>query len=97
MGMLRQAGFSAMGMYRANIILDSYIYGFALQEVSWPSEAEGETELAAAFMDRTVQEEYPHLYETAELAARGEIWIPTDFAIGLDVILESFEQIRLSS
>ena len=94
MGMLRQAGFSVMGTYRANIILDSYIYGFALQEVSWPSEEAGESALAAAFMDRTVQAEYPHLYDTAELAARGEIWLSTDFEVGLDVILQSLERIR---
>ena len=52
-------------------VLDSYIYGFALQEASLPFDTGEETsELAQAIVAQFPAEEYPHLAEfTFEHAA----------------------------
>ena len=94
LGVLRGAGFSDMGAYRANLVLDSYVYGFTLQEVAWPTSADRESDLAASFIDRTVQTEYPNLVDIAKLSVNGSIDIRADFEVGLDAILDSLERIR---
>ena len=38
-------------------------------------------------MDRTAREAFPNLYQIAGLAARGEIWVASDFEIGLDTLM----------
>jgi AcrR family transcriptional regulator len=93
MGFLRDAGFSSMGTYRANLMLDSFIYGFVLQEVSWPTTS-GESEYAAAYLERVKRQQYPNIVAVAELAVRGEIDLAIDFEVGLNLILESLERLR---
>jgi len=97
LGVLRGAGFSAMGAYRANLVLDSYVYGFTLQEVAWPAPADDPSEMAAGFLDRTTRDSFPNLVDVAELAAEGQIDIGADFEVGLDAVLESLELIRDAS
>ena len=94
LGVLREAGFSIVGAYRANLILDSYVYGFTLQEVSWAAPTKDESELAAAFVDRTLGDAYPNLVDVAALVAQRGVDIQADFEVGLDAILDSLEQIR---
>ena len=98
LAVLREAGFSLLWAYRANLMLDSYVYGFTLQEVSWvawpPESDEREWELAAAFVDRTDEAEFPNLVGIARLSAEGQIDIRADFEVGLDAILDSLERIR---
>jgi len=83
-----------LGSYRANLMLDSYVYGFTLQEVSWEKPTKDESELAASFIDRTQEVVYPNLVAVAVLSAEGGIDIPADFEVGLDAILDSLERIR---
>jgi AcrR family transcriptional regulator len=94
LGMLRDAGFSAMAAYQANLILDSYLYGFTLQEVSWPTSSEGPSEMASSFIDRTARDAYPNLMAVAALAADGQVDIAADFEIGLEVILDGLDRLR---
>jgi AcrR family transcriptional regulator len=98
MGFLREAGFSRMGVYRANLMLDSYIYGFVLQEASWPTASwpttDGQSELAAAYFEQTRREDFPNIVAVAELAMRGEIDLAADFEVGLDVMLDGLERLR---
>jgi hypothetical protein len=94
LGVLRDAGFSAMGAFRANLVLDSYVFGFTLQEVSWPASPDGPSELAASFVAGNMHAQYPNLVAVATLAADGRIDIGSDFEIGLDAILDSLERIR---
>ena len=98
LSILHEAGFSELGAYRANLTIDSYIYGFTLQEVSWvewpPESADREWEMAEAFVDRTDETEFPNLVGIARLSTAGQIDIRKDFEVGLDVILDSLEQIR---
>ena len=100
LGVLREAGFSQLGAYRANLTIDSYVYGFTLQEVAWeawPQTDGGGFEAAASFVERTGPDEYSNLSGIAELAAGGGIDIGADFAAGLDVILDSLERMREAS
>src|ERR1039458_9823239 len=62
LGSLRQAGFPVALATHAASVLDSYIYGFALQEASLPFEAGEETaDLARMIMARFTPGQYPHL------------------------------------
>ena len=98
MQVLHGAGFSQLGAYRANLTIDSYVYGFTLQEVSWvdwpPESPGGEWDLAEAFIDRTDEAEFPNLVGIAQLSAAGQIDIRADFEVGLDAILDSLKRIR---
>ena len=98
---LREAGFDQLAAYRANLTIDSYVYGFTLQEVSWvdwpPESADREWELAEAFVERTEEAEFPNLVGIAQLSASGRIDIRADFEVGLDAILDSLERIRDAS
>src|SRR2546421_3597334 len=63
-GSLRRAGFSIEMAAHAFSVLDSYIYGFALQEASLPFDTAEETaELAQTILARFPPDEYPHLTE----------------------------------
>ncbi|MEV7286324.1 TetR/AcrR family transcriptional regulator [Streptomyces sp. NPDC093252] len=88
-GALRAAGFSvAMAAHTVSLI-DSYLYGFVLQEVSLPFRGEPERdEVAGAIIDRMPADAYPHL---AELAAEHVMKPGYDYAdefdFGLTLIL----------
>ena len=98
LGVLRAAGFSELGAYRANLTLDSFVYGFTLQEVSWvawpPESADREWELAEAFVARTDETEFPNLVGIAQLSVSGKIDLATDFEVALDAILDGLERIK---
>ncbi|HEY5988576.1 MAG TPA: TetR/AcrR family transcriptional regulator C-terminal domain-containing protein, partial [Streptosporangiaceae bacterium] len=67
LGCLRGAGFSIEKTAHAYSVLDSYIYGFALQEASLPFDTAQETaRVAQQILGRFPAQQYPHL---AELAA----------------------------
>ncbi|WP_426513040.1 TetR/AcrR family transcriptional regulator [Dactylosporangium sp. McL0621] len=92
-GCLRDAGFSIELTAHAFWILDSYIYGFALQERSLPFRTPQETaELAPDIQMRVPAGGYPHL---AELATQHVLQPGYDydfeFEFGLDLILDGIE------
>jgi len=95
LGCLRGAGFSVELTAHAYSLLDSYIYGFALQEASLPFGTPEETaQVAHEIAGQMPAGEYPHL---AELAA-AHILQPgyqygSEFEIGLDLILDALERI----
>ena len=93
-GTLRAAGFSIALAAHAFSVLDSYIYGFALQERSLPFETAEETaELAQAIMARFPADEYPHLTElTVEHVLQPGYDYGDEFEFGLDLILDGLER-----
>jgi AcrR family transcriptional regulator len=93
-GTLRSAGFPIALVAHAFSALDSYIYGFALQQRSLPFETEEETaELAAAIMARFPADQYPHLVElTVEHVLQPGYDYGEEFALGLDLILDGLER-----
>jgi AcrR family transcriptional regulator len=94
LGCLRGAGFSVPLAAHAFSLLDSYIYGFALQERSLPFDTpEHAAELAQEILARFPVDEYPHLAElTAEHVLQPGYDYGNEFAFGLDLILEGLER-----
>src|SRR3954454_1986493 len=66
LGCLREAGFSVELTAHAYSLLDSYIYGFALQEASLPFGTQEETaHVTQEIAGQMPADEYPHLAELA--------------------------------
>lgn len=95
LGCLRRGGLSWQATAHAYAIVDAFIYGFALQEATLPSQAEGEfvevaQDMAAAFD----AESYPHLVAfTVEHVLQPGYEFSDTFEFGLDLILDSLARI----
>ena len=94
-GCLRNAGFSVELTAHAYSVLDSYIYGFALQERSLPFDTPDETaELAQVILAQFPADEYPHLAElTTEHVLRPGYDYGNEFEFGLDLILDGLDRL----
>jgi AcrR family transcriptional regulator len=94
LGTLRRGGFSVEMAAHAFSVLDSYIYGFALQEASLPFEVGAETAaLAEEILARAPADEYPNLTElTVEHVLKPGYDYGDEFEFGLDLILDGLEQ-----
>ncbi len=92
-GILRQAGFSVELAAHAYSLLDSYIYGFALQEASLPFDTGEDTaELARTIMAQFPVGEYPHLAElTVQHVLQPGYDYGNEYEFGLDLILDGLE------
>jgi AcrR family transcriptional regulator len=90
LGTLRAAGFSRELTAHAYALLDSYTYGFALQEAGLPFEGpETVADVAAPMMERFATGEYPHLVEMAtEYYLQPGYDFGDEFEFGLDLILD---------
>ncbi|WP_367318822.1 TetR/AcrR family transcriptional regulator [Streptomyces sp. HUAS ZL42] len=96
LGCLRKAGLSVALTAHAYSALDSYIYGFALQESSLPFDTPAETaELAQAILTEAPADQYPHLAElTTQHVLRPGYDYGNEFEFGLDLILDGLESAR---
>jgi hypothetical protein len=92
-GCLREAGFSIEMTLHAYSVLDSHIYGFALQERSLPFTSDDLGEAAENFLSQFPTDEYPYLGETIVESIMKSGWEYADeFEFGLDLILDGLEQ-----
>jgi AcrR family transcriptional regulator len=93
MGCLREAGFPFRDAVHAYNVLDSYTYGFALQEKTIPFETPEES---AEMAKTTVGEQgadYPYLAEVVvEFGKRGYDYTE-EFEFGIDFILDGFARL----
>jgi AcrR family transcriptional regulator len=87
---LRAAGFSPELTAHAYALLDSYTYGFALQEVGLPFDgSDTVADVAEPIMERFATGEYPHLVEMAtDYYLRPGYDFGDEFEWGLNLILE---------
>ena len=94
LGCLRDAGFSLQLAAHAFAALDSYIYGFALQERSLAFGTPEETsELARAFLLQFPTKEYPRLAElTLEHVLQPGYDYGDEYEFGLDLLLDGIER-----
>jgi hypothetical protein len=94
LGCLRRAGFSLELAAHAYSALDSYIYGFALQERGLPFDTPEETaELAQAMLAQFPADEYPHLAEfTFEHIMKPGYDYGNEFEFGLDLLLDGLHK-----
>jgi AcrR family transcriptional regulator len=94
LGCLRQAGFSVELTAHAYSLLDSYIYGFALQEASLPFDTPQQTtQVAQEIFGQFPAGAYPHLTElTIQHVLQPGYHYGGEFEIGLDLILDALER-----
>ena len=95
-GTLRRGGFSVAMAAHAFSVLDSHLYGFALQEATLPFETGEDTaELAREILAMTSPDDYPHLTEmTVEHILQPGYDYGDEFAFGLDLILDGLDRAR---
>ncbi|MGK5113203.1 TetR/AcrR family transcriptional regulator C-terminal domain-containing protein [Geodermatophilus sp. CPCC 205506] len=94
LGCLRGAGFSVALAAHAYSLIDSYVYGFALQERGLPFDtAEEAAELAPAMLAAFPDGAYPHMVEImTEHVLRPGYSYGAEFAFGLDLLLDGLER-----
>ncbi|WP_102141384.1 TetR/AcrR family transcriptional regulator [Mycobacterium hubeiense] len=97
-GCLRSGGFSIAGAAHAISVLDSYTYGFTIQELSLPFRSSAELEdVAGSIVKQLTPDEFPHLTEMiADRALKPGYAYDEEFDIGLDLILDGLERRRES-
>ena len=91
------AGFSIAMAAHAFSAIDSYVYGFALQEATLPfGDTEEETaEVARTMMAQFPTDAYPHLTEfSVEHLLQPGYDYSDEFDFGLDLILDGLEKTR---
>lgn len=90
-GSLRAAGFSVRMAAHAFVLLDSFVYGFVVQEVSLPvAGTEGLVDSGSE-----VTGSFPHLVEMAASHAAGPGYdFDEEFEFGLELILGGLEALR---
>ncbi|MFF0573840.1 TetR/AcrR family transcriptional regulator [Streptosporangium saharense] len=94
LGILRGAGFSVRMAAHAYALLDSYVYGFALQETTLPFDGpQSVTDVVEPMTQQDFADAYPHLVEMAtEHVLKPGYDFGDEFDFGLDVILDALAQ-----
>ena len=97
-GILFRAGFDGPSAVRVYNLLDSYIYGFALQEATLPFSSPEEMAEQSAQMLAGMADAYPNLAAVErELVGTGFVYAE-EFEAGLDIILPALpEPVRTAS
>lgn len=92
-GTLRVAGFSISDAAHVYAVLDSFVYGFALQEAGLPFDGpEDVVGFAEDVLEQIPVEDYPWLAEmTTEHVMQPGYDFGDEFAIGLELILDAFD------
>ena len=90
------AGFTVVMATHANWLLDSYIYGFALQEASLPFDTADELADMAedVFLPQLSADEFPYLIESATVLFTAGYDPAEEFLFGLDLVLAALEPLR---
>lgn len=95
MGCLREAGFPFRQAVHAYNAVQSYTYGFALQEMYLGFETPEESVDVARVTIEEHAAEYPYLAEVlAEFSSSGGYDYDYEFEIALDLVLDSVEQLK---
>lgn len=91
LGASRRHGFSVEMAAHASSLLDSYVYGFALQETTLPFETGEETaELAKEILAGVAPGDFPNLTElTVEHVLKPGYDYSREFEFGLDLIIDA--------
>ena len=91
LGSLRFSGFSLDDAAHAFWLLDSYVYGHIVQEMSMSGTSEPAGAPGPAAQGDAFRTEYPHLAEIAAHALGSPFSFDGEFAHGLEVILTALE------
>ena len=94
LGVYRRAGLTPASTELVFHAVENHVVGYALQEVSFPLEADDLADAARGFLDTLPADDYPHLAEhvcqhlTHDEIERGS------FEFGLDQLLDGIERLR---
>ncbi|PKQ15726.1 MAG: TetR family transcriptional regulator [Actinobacteria bacterium HGW-Actinobacteria-7] len=98
LGVLLRAGFSIDAAPRAFSLLDSYIYGFGIQQFNFSAGGdESPEERAEAILEYIPAETYPYLHQMASHAMQIGYDAEADFDFGLEIILDGLDRILAES
>lgn len=89
-GLLLGAGFDAAGVGDAFMAIDSLVYGFTIQLLSFPLDPKQVSDEAAVMARDVFADEYPNLRRMAETAAGAGFSVELTF--GLDLLLDGLER-----
>ncbi len=94
LGCLRRGGLSLAMTAHAYALVDSYVYGFALQEANLPATGGADmAELAEVIIEPLPEGSYPNLMEfAAEYVLQPGYDFREEFEFGLDLILDGLEE-----
>jgi AcrR family transcriptional regulator len=94
LGILRRSGFSIAMAIHVFTVLDSYVYGFALQEMTMPFDSpEDLTGVAQDILQQFPSDEFPYLAETlSEYVGKSGYDFANEFEFGLDLILDALDR-----
>lgn len=93
---LRRAGFAPVAAIRAFCVLDSYVYGFSIQQKSLPPDPGSATlAIAEQFLRGLPVHGYPHLAEAASNVMQSGFDFSKEFELGLDLILKALKAWRV--
>jgi AcrR family transcriptional regulator len=95
LGVLHAAGFSAELAAHTFSAVDSYVYGFALQEKGLPFDTPEQTaDLAQSMLAQFPVDQFPHLYRfTTEHVMKPGYDYGEEFEFGLDLILDGLDRL----
>ncbi|WAB83487.1 TetR/AcrR family transcriptional regulator [Microcella daejeonensis] len=95
---LRTAGFSVRMATHANWLLNSYVYGHALQEAGLPfaDATELGDMIPEVYLPQLPAEQYPYLHESATQLMAGDYDPADEFTYGLDLVLDALERARIA-
>ena len=96
LGCLVNAGFSIEDADHAMNAINSHLYGFTLQELNHPFEANEYAEAAEHYIDRIPAEQFPHLNRLATSVMTRQYDGIDSFEFGLDILLDGLDRMKNS-
>lgn len=99
-GLLLADGFTASQAYRAFLTLDSYVFGFVLQELRWPHPSGTQPAQDASAAPPVPEDRYPHFAKAMasvmqQVGRHGLVAAyASEFVLGLDLVLDGVERLR---
>jgi AcrR family transcriptional regulator len=95
LGSLRSTGFTLVMAAHAISVIDGYVYGFALQQISLPLQSSEQVAQVGQNILQQLAGEYPHLAEMiTQHAMQPGYDYADEFEFGLDLILDGLERLR---
>lgn len=94
---LKTAGFDLQHQYRAFVLLDSYIYGYVLGEVNWPTTKADQDRMTRTIESLLNKSPHPNLmavmheFMATHPIIDGNATYDTEFEYGLNIILSGLE------
>lgn len=91
-GLLLGAGFDTLGVGDAFMAIDSLVYGFTIQLLSFPLDLRDDRDEAAAMAQEVFATSFPNLVRMAETVSKGP-GFAVELSFSLDLLLDGLERV----